>query len=135
MNPLTRSEIIPLYRRLLRIAQEMPDSHRTAFVCYRARSEIEDITKLSASEESKAREVLLSLDTFADQLEHQARHLSNLAQDPTSVLVPVDLRTDQPTPHPGRKLITALSSRQRTHRQVSRNRFLTGPTPSWLKNT
>ncbi|GAA5892076.1 hypothetical protein JCM8208_001427 [Rhodotorula glutinis] len=102
-----------LYRSLLRTARRMPDDHRTSFVLNKVRSDFDKQRSATSLDVIVALQV--QGEVYRDQLEHQAEHLSRLAQQAT--LIPVDLRLPR-APPPS----TASSSRSGPSRPSRPNR-------------
>ncbi|EGG07199.1 uncharacterized protein MELLADRAFT_106099 [Melampsora larici-populina 98AG31] len=119
-----------IYRRLIRIAIKMPDRHRIRFVGYCARREIQELIKIGKEEGNHQRfeSKLLEIETYSDQLEHQAVFLSSNYYH-HSISIP-----NQNTINPSRKVIWATTQQNQLHPSPIKNRFMNGPEPSWLRN-
>lgn len=80
----------------------------------------------------------LELDILADNLEHQAAHLSRLAASPERVFIPVDIRAPSVDARAGsarrlNRVIDAVTERKATGAALIPDKFMRGPEPSWLR--
>ncbi|KAM0754389.1 hypothetical protein T439DRAFT_112707 [Meredithblackwellia eburnea MCA 4105] len=132
-----------LYRNILRIAKTLPDVNRAAIVCFRARQDTEGILKLKIGS-AEFEERCLGLEVYADNLEHQSQHLKQLSKQ--RLLIPIDLRkphvhtaacnhsNEEKTLRGALRAAKSSSKDPRGERVLEKkNRFMSGPEPSWLK--
>ncbi|KAH9817162.1 hypothetical protein DFH28DRAFT_890362 [Melampsora americana] len=125
------STINSIYRRLIRIAIRMPDKHRIRFVGFCARREVQELIKISKEkEEEEFKSKLLEIETYADQLDHQAIFLSSNYH----YSIPMINTHDSNSTIKSRKVIWAITEQKPTHPSIINNRFMDGPEPSWLRN-
>ncbi|KAH8550147.1 hypothetical protein BGW37DRAFT_93960 [Umbelopsis sp. PMI_123] len=109
-----KARTLSLYRSLLRVAGQMPSQTRKSYLRNRIKAEFRSPTNKNL-DKSEYELNILAGETQLETLQIQCAHLQKIQNE--SLIIPVDLDADP-----------SVSNRRR-----SGNRFMSGPTPSWLR--